>query len=202
MIAIIDYDAGNVMSVVKAVEHLGGEPVLTRDVKVINSADHVIVPGVGAFEDAMERLNRYELVDPIREIAKSGTPVMGICLGLQLFFEGSEESEHDVKGLDLLPGRLHRFPETSGYKIPQIGWNSLSIKPDSRLFAGINDGSFVYFVHSYYLKATDINDVAATAEYMIPFDAAVEHDNIFATQFHPEKSGEIGLQILKNFVTI
>ena len=202
MIAIIDYDAGNVMSVVKAIEHLGGEATLTRDIDVIKNADHVIVPGVGAFEDAMDRLGRYDLIEPIREVAQSGTPIMGICLGLQLFFEGSEESEHNVEGLNLLPGRLYRFPETEGYKIPQIGWNALSIRSNSRLFAGIDDGSFVYFVHSYYLRASDKNDVAATAEYMIPFDAAVEHNNIFATQFHPEKSGEVGLKILKNFVDI
>ena len=202
MIAIVDYDAGNVMSVVKAVEHLGGEATLTRDIDVIKNADHVIVPGVGAFEDAMDRLGRYDLIEPIREVAQSGTPIMGICLGLQLFFEGSEESEHNVEGLNLLPGRLYRFPETEGYKIPQIGWNALSIRSNSRLFAGIEDGSFVYFVHSYYLSATNKSDVAATADYMIPFDAAVEHDNIFATQFHPEKSGEVGLQILKNFVVI
>ena len=202
MIAIVDYDAGNVMSVVKAVEHLGGEATLTRDIDVIKNADHVIVPGVGAFEDAMDRLGRYDLIEPIREVAQSGTPIMGICLGLQLFFEGSEESEHNVEGLNLLPGRLYRFPETEGYKIPQIGWNALSIRSNSRLFAGIEDGSFVYFVHSYYLSATNKSDVAATADYMIPFDAAVEHDNIFATQFHPEKSGEVGLQILKNFVDI
>lgn len=202
MIAIIDYDAGNVMSVVKAIEHLGGEATLTRDIDVIKNADHVIVPGVGAFEDAMDRLGRYDLIEPIREVAQSGTPIMGICLGLQLFFEGSEESEHNVEGLNLLPGHLYRFPETEGYKIPQIGWNALSIRSNSRLFAGIEDGSFVYFVHSYYLQASDKNDVAATAEYMIPFDAAVEHNNIFATQFHPEKSGEVGLKILKNFVDI
>ena len=202
MIAITDYDAGNVMSVVKAIEHLGGEATLTRDPDVIKNADHVIVPGVGAFEDAMKRLHKYELVEPLREVAKSGTPIMGICLGLQLFFEGSEESENDVEGLSLLPGRLYRFPETEGYKIPQIGWNALNIGRNSRLFAGVDEGSFVYFVHSYYLKAANDADVAATAEYMITFDAAVERDNIFATQFHPEKSGEVGLKILKNFVTL
>ena len=202
MIAITDYDAGNVMSVVKAIEHLGGEATLTRDPDVIKNADHVIVPGVGAFEDAMKRLHKYELVEPLREVAKSGRPIMGICLGLQLFFEGSEESENDVEGLRLLPGRLYRFPETEGYKIPQIGWNALNIGRNSRLFAGVDEGSFVYFVHSYYLKAANDADVAATAEYMITFDAAVERDNIFATQFHPEKSGEVGLKILKNFVTL
>ena len=202
MIAITDYDAGNVMSVVKAIEHLGGRTELTRDPDIIKKADHVIVPGVGAFEDAMDRLNRYGLVEPLREVAKSGTPIMGICLGLQLFFEGSEESEHDVEGLSLLPGRLYRFPETEGYKIPQIGWNALHIGRNSRLFSEIDDGSFVYFVHSYYLKAANESDVAATAEYMISFDAAVEHDNIFATQFHPEKSGEVGLTILRNFINV
>ena len=202
MIAIVDYDAGNVRSVEKAMEHLEAKAILTRDAELIRKADHVIVPGVGAFEDAMKRLDRYELTEVIRDVAKSGKPIMGICLGLQLFFEGSEESENDVKGLSLLPGRLKRFPETEGYKIPQIGWNALHIKPGTRLFAGIDDETFVYFVHSYYLKADDKNDVAATAEYMIPFDAAVEHENIFATQFHPEKSGEKGLKILKNFISI
>lgn len=202
MIALVDYDAGNVRSACKAVEYLGEEAVLTRDVDVLKNADHVIVPGVGAFEDAMERLERYELVEPIRDIAKSGTPILGICLGLQLFFERSEESEHDVEGLSLLPGALHRFPETPGYKIPQIGWNALHIREGSKLFAGVPEGSFVYFVHSYYLKAGEESDVAATAEYMIPFHAAVEHDNIVATQFHPEKSGETGLKILKNFISL
>ncbi len=202
MIAIVDYDAGNVRSVEKAVEHLGAEATLTRDADIIISADHVIVPGVGAFEDAMGRLDRYGLTEVIREVGRLGKPIMGICLGLQLFFEGSEESEHDVEGLSLLPGRLKRFPDTAGYKIPQIGWNALHIKPGTRLFEGVDDGTFVYFVHSYYLEAADKNDVAATADYMIPFDAAVEHENIFATQFHPEKSGDPGLQILKNFISI
>ena len=202
MIAIVDYDAGNVRSVEKAMEHLGADAALTRDADLIRKADHVIVPGVGAFEDAMGRLNRYGLTEVIREVAKSGKPIMGICLGLQLFFERSEESENDVEGLALLPGRLKRFPETKGYKIPQIGWNALHITPGTKLFKGVDDGTFVYFVHSYYLEAADKNDVAATAEYMIPFDAAVEHENIFATQFHPEKSGDLGLQILKNFISI
>ena len=202
MIALVDYDAGNVRSVEKAIEHLGGKAVLTRDVSVLREADHIILPGVGAFEDAMGRLDRYGLTEPLREFAKEGKPMMGICLGMQLFFEGSEESENDVEGLSLLPGRLYRFPETSGYKIPQIGWNALRIRPDSRLFDGIPEGTFVYFVHSYYLQAEREEDVAATAEYMIPFHAAVEHGNIFATQFHPEKSGEWGLKILKNFISI
>ena len=202
MIAIVDYDAGNVRSVEKAMEHLGADATLTRDADLIRKADHVIVPGVGAFEDAMGRLDRYGLTEVIRDVAKSGKPIMGICLGLQLFFERSEESEKNVEGLCLLPGKLKRFPDTTGYKIPQIGWNALHIKSGTRLFKGVDDGTFVYFVHSYYLEAKDRGDVAATAEYMISFDAAVEHENIFATQFHPEKSGEPGLRILKNFISI
>lgn len=202
MIAVIDYDAGNVMSVVKAIGHLGGSAVLTRDIDRIAEADHVILPGVGAFEDAMQRLDGYGLSDPIRKLAAGGKPILGICLGLQLFFEGSEESVNDVGGLGLLPGRLYRFPETKGYKIPQIGWNALHIDPESRLFAGVEEGSYVYFVHSYYLKAERDEDVAATSEYNLVFHAAVEHENIFATQFHPEKSGEVGLRILKNFMEI
>lgn len=202
MIALVDYDAGNVMSVEKAIEYLGGKACLTRDVNEIKKADHVIVPGVGAFEDAMIRLEKYGLVEPLREVAASGTPIMGICLGLQLFFESSEESENNVEGLSLLEGKLKRFPDADGYKIPQIGWNRLSIREDSRLFAGVDDGTFVYFVHSYYLEAKNREDVAATAQYMISFDAAVERDNVFATQFHPEKSAEPGLKILKNFISI
>ena len=202
MTALVDYDAGNVRSVEKAIEHLGGEAVLTRDVAVLNQADRVIVPGVGAFGDAMERLHRYGLVEPLREIAAAGTPIMGICLGLQLFFETSEEASPEIRGLSLLPGKLIRFPETEGYKIPQIGWNRLRIREGSRLFAGVPDGTFVYFVHSYYLQADNRSDVAATAEYMRPFDAAVERGNIFATQFHPEKSGEAGLRILDNFIHV
>ncbi len=202
MIAVIDYDAGNVRSVEKAMDHLGVPSVLTRDPEAIRSADHIILPGVGAFEDAMGRLNSYGLTEVLREQARAGKPFLGICLGMQLFFERSEESENDVEGLSLLPGRLYRFPETEGYKIPQIGWNALHIRPESRLFKGVPEGTFVYFVHSYYLKAEREDDVAATAEYMIPFHAAVERDNLFATQFHPEKSGDLGLQMLKNFVSL
>lgn len=202
MTAIVDYDAGNVKSVEKAVEHLGFDTVLTKDRSVILSADHVIVPGVGAFGDAVSRLHEYDLFDTLGEVVASDTPILGICLGMQLFFEKSEEAPEDVKGLGFLPGSLYRFPETEGYKIPQIGWNRLRIDPSSRLFKGIDDGAFVYFVHSYYLKAQNETDVAASAEYMIPFHAACERGNIFATQFHPEKSGEVGLKILKNFLTL
>ena len=202
MIAIRDYDAGNIKSVEKALEHIGADCRITRDIDKIKTADKVIVPGVGAFEDAMNKMNHYGLTEVLREIAGGGTPIMGICLGLQLFFERSEESEHDVEGLGLLPGEIVRFPEKEGYKIPHMGWNSLTINPDSRLLKGIPQDSYVYFVHSYYLKAKNREDVAATTDYIVNVHAAVEHDNIFATQFHPEKSGDIGLQILKNFVAL
>lgn len=202
MVAIVDYDAGNIKSVEKALQYIGEHPVITRDVKEIKKADHVIVPGVGAFEDAMEKMNRYELTKVLQDVAASGTPIMGICLGLQLFFERSDESEHDVKGLSLLPGEIVRFPEKEGYKIPHMGWNSLKINPNSKLLKGIPEDVYVYFVHSYYLKAKHIEDVVATTDYIVPVHAAVEHDNIFATQFHPEKSGDVGLEILKNFVSI
>jgi len=199
MVAIVDYDAGNIKSVEKALQYIGEHPVITRDVKEIKKADHVIVPGVGAFEDAMEKMNRYELTKVLQDVAASGTPIMGICLGLQLFFERSDESEHDVKGLSLLPGEIVRFPEKEGYKIPHMGWNSIEIKKGAKILQGIGTNPYVYFVHSYYLQAADPDDVAATTEYITQVHASVEHDNIFACQFHPEKSGDVGLQILKNF---
>ncbi len=202
MIAVVDYDAGNIKSVEKALQHIGAEPVITRDLSLIDKADKVIVPGVGAFEDAMEKMNQYQLTGMLRDVAKRGTPIMGICLGLQLFFERSDESEHDVEGLGLLSGEIVRFPEKEGFKIPHMGWNSLKINPASRLLKGIPDQAYVYFVHSYYLQAKQKEDVAATTEYIVEVHAAVEHDNVFATQFHPEKSGETGLQILRNFVAL
>ena len=201
MIAIVDYDAGNIKSVEKALQFLGQEPVVTRDKETLLQAEKVIVPGVGAFGDAMGKMHQYGLVEVLREIAAKGTPLLGICLGLQLFFESSEETP-GVEGLGLLPGKIVRIPDKEGFKIPHMGWNSISIQPESRLLRGIPEGSYVYFVHSYYLKAENPSDVAATADYIVDFHAAVEHENIFATQFHPEKSGEIGLQILRNFVTM
>ena len=200
MIAIVDYDAGNIKSVEKALQHLGEKPVVTRDTEEIFKADKVIVPGVGAFEDAMKRMESYNLKEVLRDVAGKGTPILGICLGLQLFFERSDESEQNVEGLCLLPGEIVRFPETEGYKIPHMGWNSIEINPKSRLLRNIPNRSYVYFVHSYYLKARNEEDVAATTDYIVDVHAAAEHDNIFATQFHPEKSGEIGLQILNNFI--
>lgn len=201
MIAIIDYDAGNLKSVEKALALLGQESTVTRDRKEILGADKVILPGVGAFGDAMEQLKKYELDRVIREVAGEGRPLLGICLGLQLFFEGSEESA-GVEGLGLLRGRIVRFDESYGLKIPHIGWNSLRLQNDGRLFSGISDESYVYFVHSYYLKAEDAGIVKAVTEYGDTVHASVEQGNVFACQFHPEKSSAVGLSILKNFAAL
>ena len=198
MIAIIDYDAGNLKSVEKALKFLGEEICVSRDPEVLSRADKVILPGVGAFGDAMEKLTQYGLVPVIRKIAQSGTPFLGICLGLQLMFDGSDESP-GVEGLHLLPGRVRKIPAGEGLKIPHMGWNSLEIKPGSRLFAGVPEGAFVYFVHSFYLEAEEEAIVAATTEYGVTIHAAVEAGNLFACQFHPEKSSETGMRILKNF---
>lgn len=201
MIAIVDYDAGNIKSVEKALQFLGQEPVVTRDKETLLQAEKVIVPGVGAFGDAMGKMHQYGLVEVLREIAAKGTPLLGICLGLQLFFESSEETP-GVEGLGLLPGKIVRIPDKEGFKIPHMGWNSIQINPASRLLKGIEEGAYVYFVHSYYLQAENEANVAATTDYVVNIHAAAEHENIFATQFHPEKSGEIGLRILKNFIEL
>ena len=201
MVAIIDYDAGNIGSVEKAVRLLGSDAVLTDDRDQLLSADHVILPGVGAFGDAMAKIRERNLEPVIREIVAKGTPFFGICLGLQLMFESSEESP-GVKGLSLLPGKILRLPEGEGRKIPHMGWNDLAFPKPSRLFAGIPEGSFVYFVHSYYLKAGDEGIVAATTQYGANVHAAVESGNIFACQFHPEKSSSVGLGILRNFLEV
>jgi len=201
MIAIIDYDAGNIKSVEKALQFLGEKAVITRDRDVLLAADKVILPGVGAFGDAMNRLNEYGLVDIIKETVSNKTPFLGICLGLQLLFESSEEAP-GIKGLGLLKGRIVRFPMEMGLKVPQIGWNKLSHPNKGRLFEGIDEGEFVYFVHSYYLKAEDEKDVVATCEYGVKVHAAVEHGNLFACQFHPEKSSDVGMKILTNFINL
>ncbi|NLK27205.1 MAG: imidazole glycerol phosphate synthase subunit HisH [Clostridiales bacterium] len=201
MIAMIDYDAGNLKSVEKAFHYLGEKLVTTRDRRTLLEADKVILPGVGSFGDAMDKLHHYHLVDVIRNIIAKGTPFLGICLGLQLLFERSEEGQ-GVEGLSVLPGEILRIPECEGTKVPHMGWNSLSIKPGSRLFKGIPDQSYVYFVHSYYLKAKEERDVAATTQYNTLIHASIERNNLFACQFHPEKSGEVGLKILKNFASL
>lgn len=202
MIAIIDYDASNLRSVEKALLSIGEDAIVTRDRDEILSADKVILPGVGAFGDAMKKLGEYGLVDTIHEAVDSGKPFLGICLGLQLLFRRSDESD-GVEGLSILPGEILRIPDAPGIKIPHIGWNSLKVKDDARLFNGLGENPYVYFVHSYYLKADDENIVAATTEYGgTLIHASVQKDNVYACQFHPEKSGGVGMQILKNFAAL
>lgn len=231
-IAVIDYDAGNTMSVMNALKYLGYEVTLSKISEELFKADHVIFPGVGAYADSMNKLKEYGLIEPIKEIVAKKTPFLGICLGMQLIFNSSTENAGDlgvssIEGLGLLDGVISGFKENPDFmklayksddlingmqdagksvsqiKVPHMGWNSLNLQnKDSKLFKGINDGSFVYFVHSFYLSAKNRGDVAATTEYGINFDSAVEHENIFGCQFHPEKSGDVGMEILKNFCTI
>ena len=201
MIAIIDYDAGNIKSVEKALQKLGAEVVITKDPKVILDADKVILPGVGAFGDAMANLKKYQLDDVIHQVVKKGTPFLGICLGLQLLFERSDETP-GVEGLGILEGEILRIPEKDNLKIPHMGWNSLHLQNNGRLFAGLDEQSYVYFVHSYYLKAKEEEIVKATTDYSVNIHASVEKGNVFACQFHPEKSSDVGLKILKNFVEL
>ena len=201
MIAIIDYDAGNLKSVEKALNYLGEDTIVTRSREKLLEADKVILPGVGAFGEAMKRLENYRLVEVIKEVAASGKPFLGICLGLQLMFESSDEAP-GVAGLGILNGKILRIPDRHDLKIPHMGWNSLSLMKDTKLFSSVPDGSYVYFVHSYYLEAEKEEEVAAVTEYGVRIHAAVEKDNIFACQFHPEKSGDVGLKILKNFAAV
>lgn len=201
MIAIIDYDAGNIKSVENAFNYLGQETIVTRDKDIILGADKVVLPGVGSFGDAMDKLKKYNLIGTIEEVCDKKTPFLGICLGLQLLFKSSDETK-GVPGLGILDGEVLRIPDAPGLKIPHIGWNSLDIVPDGRLFKGLADQSYVYFVHSYYLKAQEEAIVKATTEYGCHIHASVEKDNIFACQFHPEKSGEVGLKILSNFAEL
>ena len=198
MIAIIDYDAGNIKSVEKALKTLGQEVVVTRDADAILSADKVILPGVGAFGDAMGKLQDYGLVEVIHKVVEKNTPFLGICLGLQLMFESSEETP-GVEGLGILKGKIVKIPENGDLKIPHMGWNSLHFQNEGRLFANLPQDSYVYFVHSYYLQADDESIVKATTDYSTCIHASVEKDNVFACQFHPEKSSDVGLTILKNF---
>ena len=201
MVAIIDYDAGNIKSVEKAMKLLKQEVVVTRDPETILSADKVILPGVGSFGDAMGKIRQYDLEKVIHEVVERRIPFLGICLGLQLLFERSEESP-GVQGLGILKGEILRIPETEGLKVPHMGWNSLELSGDGRLFRGIPEDAYVYFVHSYYLKAEEPEIVRARTDYGTEIHASVEKGQIFACQFHPEKSSDVGLRILKNFVEL
>ena len=201
MIAIIDYGAGNLQSVKKALDFIGAENIITDDPERIKSADKVLLPGVGSFGDAMNSMHKSGLVETVKECALSGKPFLGICLGLQLLFEESEESP-GVKGLGILKGKIKKFSSDMGLKIPHIGWNSLNIKQNDTLFKDIPENSYVYFVHSYYLHAEDEKDIACVTNYGIDFHSAVGKNNVFATQFHPEKSGDVGLKILRNFASM
>lgn len=201
MIAIIDYDAGNIKSVEKALTMLGQTAVITKDKDTILHAEKVILPGVGAFGKAMERIRSYGLDTLIQEVVARDTPFLGICLGLQLLFDSSEEAP-GIPGLGILRGKIQKIPDNAGWKVPQIGWNALTFPNSGRLFQGIVEGAYVYFVHSYYLQAKDPEIVTATTEYVVNIHASVEKGNVFACQFHPEKSSEVGLQILRNFVAL
>lgn len=200
MIAIIDYGAGNLMSVKNALDFIGAENKITDNTREILAADKVILPGVGAFGSAMDSLRKSGLADAVKEIANKNTPLLGICLGLQLMFEESEESPN-VRGLGLFKGKIAKIPDR-GLKIPHMGWNSITLTKNSRILKNIGDNPFVYFVHSYYLRPEDKSIVSAYTEYGEPLDIAVEDGNIFAVQFHPEKSGAAGLNILKNFAEL
>ena len=201
MIAIIDYDAGNIKSVEKAIQFLGEDVIITRNPAEILNASGVILPGVGSFGDAMDKLHKYNLIPVIHEVVKRKIPFLGICLGLQLLFEKSDESP-GIEGLGILKGEIKRIPDKEGLKIPHIGWNSLKFPNEGRLYEGISEDSYVYFVHSYYLEAKENSIVVATTDYGTLIHASVEKDNVFACQFHPEKSSSVGLKILENFLKV
>lgn len=201
MIGIIDYDAGNIKSVEKALNFLGQKTIVSRDPEELRRADKMILPGVGSFGNAMENLERFDLAPFIKETVAEKKPFLGICLGLQLLFENSEESP-GVEGLGILKGSILRIPPQEGLKIPHMGWNSIHLQNNGKLFRGIPENTHVYFVHSYYLKAKEPEIVKATTEYSTCIHASVEKDSVFACQFHPEKSSKYGLKILANFANL
>lgn len=198
MIAIIDYGAGNIQSVYKALNFIGCECKITKDKDEIINADGAILPGQGSFGDCINSMKDRGIDNAVKEFIKSGKPFLGICVGLQLLFEKSDESP-DTNGLGIFKGTITKIPNGEGLKIPHMGWNSISVLKSDGIFKNIEDGSYVYFVHSYYLDAEDKTIVSAQTDYGVRIDAAVTRDNVTATQFHPEKSGDIGLLMLKNF---
>lgn len=201
MIAIIDYGAGNLQSVSKALKFIGCDSVVTNDKEFLRDAEKVVLPGVGSFGDAMDSLKKSGLEQPIFDFIDSGRPFLGICLGMQMLFEESEESP-GVSGLGILKGKIRRIPVKNGLKVPHIGWNSLEIRKQDGIFRGISPNPYVYFVHSYYLQAQDSEIVSSQTEYGVPIDASVQYKNIHAAQFHPEKSGKVGLGLLRNFAAL
>lgn len=201
MVAIIDYGAGNLMSVKKALDFIGAESEITMDKARIEAASHIILPGVGSFGDAMASMESRGLVDTVKSAALSGKPFLGICLGLQLLFSASDESE-GVQGLSLLNGKISSIPKNMGLKVPHMGWNSVSVKQNGGIFKDIPEDSYFYFVHSYYLNGADEADIAATAQYGVEIQCAVQRGNLCAVQFHPEKSGSVGLKLLENFLNL
>jgi len=202
LISIIDYGVGNLRSVEKAFHFIGCEAKITSDENAILSSSAVVLPGVGAFADAMISLEKTGMLCTVKKVIDQGIPFLGICLGMQLLFEYSEEGGEKVAGLGILKGGVKQFPLDMNLKIPHMGWNSLNVPKKSLLFESLPSNPYVYFVHSYYVSAAEKSTVAATCNYGIEFDAAIEINNIFATQFHPEKSGEVGLKILKNFAAL
>ncbi len=198
MIVIVDYGMGNLRSVQKGFERVGSKALVSRDIEDIKSADKLVLPGVGAFPECMKNLARFELVKPIIDFLGSGKPFLGICLGLQLLFDESEEFGLN-EGLKVIPGKVKAFSRDMGLKIPHMGWNQIILKKDVPLFDGISNGSFFYFVHSYFVEPDSSSDVATETEYGVTFTSAIARDNIFALQFHPEKSQQNGLRVLKNF---
>lgn len=201
MIAIIDYGMGNLRSVAKGIGKAGGDAVITSDPGKIADADGIILPGVGAFGRCMENLDKYGLIDAVRNAATGGKPFLGICLGLQLLFDESEEFG-PVKGLGVLPGKVVRFPESINLAVPHMGWNRISKCGDPKLLRNIDDGEWFYFVHSYCIVPDRKEDIATTTQYGMEFVSSVARDNIFACQFHPEKSAKMGLRLLENFIKL
>ncbi len=202
MIAIIDYGVGNLRSVEKAFQFIGCDAAITSDVKAVSAADGIVLPGVGAFSDAMENLRKAGMVDVVKEAIASDRPFLGICLGMQLLFDYSEEGGSNVEGLGIFKGAIRQLPQDIGLKVPHMGWNSLTTREGCPLFGKIQPNPYVYFVHSFYLAAEERDIVAATVEYGVRFDAAIGRGNVFATQFHPEKSGGVGLDMLRNWAAL
>jgi glutamine amidotransferase len=201
MIAIVDYQMGNLRSVQKGFEKVGHDAVITSEPTQLDRAEKIVLPGVGAFKDAIHELRRRDLVSPIREALDAGKPFLGICLGLQLLFDVSYEGG-EFEGLGIVPGRVVRFDLPAEYKVPHMGWNKAHICHAAPILAGIPEGTFFYFVHSYFVVPDDPQVIAIQAEYHEPFCAMVWRDNLFATQFHPEKSQQFGLRILQNFANL